>query len=390
MIIGSSCSELPGSRLSLYYKLVFATVIFSTFGATEVLTFKMSYFCYAASLLVVAYSRPSWFALLGFCVVAIGFLISTLVSGPGYRSEVLPYHLYFFLLAGGIYSCRLVFTLDQMRSLTVALLIGLISLTFVQIMHPFFGPIAKIFHFPTIDFYDVQLPGAGFINPNNNAYFIFFAWALLNFIDVKRDRVRISLIDLVVFLCLVIAASRYFIVVFLINALLKVFHEKNLSAALVTSAVVFLSYENVVTVFDTANLSVYTTAKYSTFMDSELSETLAARFYYLGLFSDMAWFPFGLFLHHSAWSAPHALVFEFSFLYGAFGFLAVMLPTIYFCMVALKGLADGGRVLTGVLLASVFFGWFIPSTVSVTALHYLLCVIFSVVAKMRVKHALLH
>ena len=385
--------ELYFSRIklfehSLYHTLVFWVFFLASFGAINILGVKASYLLYGLSVGVIAFTKLSIKSWIYVCLIAASLILSTLLSGAIERIEMLFYHLFFLILAVSLYFRRAQFSVEFIRRIARVVLFTLITLTALQLFQISNILAFDAINFPSISYLDTVLPGAGFSNPNNNAYYIFFAWVLLSFLDVKFAEQKINYIDLLVGLCMLVTASRYFTVCFFTIMLFKFLDFKKIKYLVPLVPILIYGYLQLFDFLSSNNVEFYF-SKLEALRTIELTNTLEARFEYLGYFLSFDWVPFGLRADYSEWSAPHSFVFELTFMYGIVGLLCVLVPLAYVVLYSIRGASTfSGAMGNAALIAIIFFGWFIPSTLSISALNYLLCLLFAISAQRSPNHAL--
>jgi len=358
-----------------------AAFFLASFGSIEVAGLKISYILYivmAGILIFINLPAKSW---LYTFIIAVSFMLSVLMSESVERIYILFYHIFFIATVMCIFHNREKMSLRFIKDAARLVLLTLVFLTLFQALQN--SPLLsyEIITFPSIDYFDTILPGAGFINSNNNAYYIFFAWILYTTTNNNSDKKKISFIDLLVAICILITASRYFTVFFFLAIFLEFLHPKNIKYLIFFIPLIFYGYFELYDFLLLNNQEFYF-SKLETLQTLEFENTLDARFYYLQFFLSLDWLPFGLASDYDVWSAPHSFIFEAAFFYGITGLICVVAPCIYVLLYFLRESLNIFDLFTKLFyLTIIFFGWFIPSSVSISALHYLLCTLFFIYSK---------
>ena len=320
-------------------------------------------------------------------LIAIVFTICALISVSIERIYMLFYHLFFLVTVMSIFHNREKLSLEFIKYIARVVLLTLVALTLLQVFQTSNMLGFDIISFPSISYIDTILPGSGFSNPNNNAYYIFFAWTLNIILNQSPDIKKISYIDLLVAICILITASRYFTIFFFLIIFFRFFHPRNIKYLLFLVPLTIFGYLELYDFLLLNNTEFYF-SKLEALRTLELSNTLDARFYYLQFFLSLDWFPFGLTTDYSVWSAPHSFIFEATFMYGILGLICVLVPCIYVLLYSIRGSFNLYDLIGKLfLIAIIFFGWFIPSTLGISALHYLLCTLLFISSK-KLKNAL--
>lgn len=349
-------------------------------GNITVLGLPAKFALYAAVIVsAVSFSRRKYSIYIGF--IAISFIALFSFYNKSLDQITLVAHVLLMItLSFSLYEAPALSS-QQLIKLANLIAICLITVTVLQVTQEFGNvDLAQLIEFDVIEFDGTNLIGGGFVNPNNNSFFLFVTLLSRLFLRQQfKTNFTHDFINVVLILLILVSASRYIILGSVIMFLIAGGGFKLYLCGLFPGALIALTIPDFVT-----RVSSFLVLKLSTAVTKEdvitsilEHSSLQGRFKYMVEFVELNWFPFGLQSTYGNWTAPHSLLFELSFTFGLFGLLAFIM---YCFVVTVKFLRYGQNArwqITGLMGAYFLLSsTFIPSTLLFTPAlfitHYLL------------------